>query len=131
MRTIPVHLDARLLFHFAVCVASDVVPAVDDNNLQAQLGGCLFCDCQAKKARPDNDEVSGHKISWFEYGQPNGVHWLQVKPTRDGAPGFRAGPFPGERVPRFPHRPTAHEHPVLSTNIVGEQQTREPKERTQ
>ncbi|GAA5201351.1 hypothetical protein GCM10023346_45550 [Arthrobacter gyeryongensis] len=68
------------------------MPAVNDNNLQAQLSGGLFCDCQAKKARPDDDEVSGHKYSWFECGQPNDLHWLQVKPTRDGAPIF--GPVP-------------------------------------
>lgn len=49
---VPVDLDSGLLFRFAVCVASDVMPAVDDNNLQAQLGGCLFCDRQAKKPDP-------------------------------------------------------------------------------
>jgi hypothetical protein len=53
-----------------------MVAAVHDNHLQAQLGGGLFCDCQAKKAGPYNDEVSGHKISWFECGQRNVVLWL-------------------------------------------------------
>jgi hypothetical protein len=74
--TVPVHFDAGLLFLFAVGIAADVVAAVEDNDLQAKLSGGLFCDCQAEKARPYDDEVSGHKISWFECGQPNVVHWL-------------------------------------------------------
>jgi hypothetical protein len=53
-----------------------VVAAVEDNDLQAELSGGLFCDCQAKKAGPYDDEVSGHKISWFECGQRNGAHCL-------------------------------------------------------
>ena len=76
--TVAVHLDAGLLFLFAVGVAADVVAAVDDDYLQAQLSGGLFCDCQAEKARPYDDEVSGHKLSWFECGQPNVVHCLLV-----------------------------------------------------
>ena len=76
--TVTVHLDARLLFLFAVGVAADVVAAVDDDYLQAQLSGGLFCDCQAEKARPYDDEVSGHKLSWFECGQRNVVHCLLV-----------------------------------------------------
>lgn len=65
-----------LLFLFAVRVPADVVAAVDDDDLQAELGGGLFCDCQAKKAGPYDDEVSGHKISWFECGQRHGAHCL-------------------------------------------------------
>ena len=76
--TVAVHLDAGLLFLFAVGVAADVVAAVDDDYLQAQLSGGLFCDCQAEKARPYDDEVSGHKLSWFECGQRNVVHCLLV-----------------------------------------------------
>ena len=63
VRTVAVHFDAGLLFLFAVGIAADVVAAVDDDYLQAQLSGGLFCDCQAKEARPYDDEVSGHKLS--------------------------------------------------------------------
>ena len=63
VRTIAVHLDAGLLFLFAVGVAADVVAAVEDDDLQAQLSGGLFCDCQAEEARPYDDKVSGHKLS--------------------------------------------------------------------
>ncbi|GAP54173.1 hypothetical protein AHiyo6_07380 [Arthrobacter sp. Hiyo6] len=53
-----------------------MVPAVENDDLQAELSGGLFCDCQAEKARPYDNEVSGHKISWFECGQPNSEHCL-------------------------------------------------------
>jgi hypothetical protein len=76
VRTVAVHLDAGLLFLFAVGIAADVMAAVENDDLQAQLSGGLFCDCQAEEARPYDDEVSGHKISWFECGQPNVAHCL-------------------------------------------------------
>ncbi len=83
MGTVAVHFDPGLLFLFAVGVPTDVVAAVEDDYLQAELGGGLFCDCQAEKARPYDDEVSGHKISWFESGQRNVAHCLLHQPTRD------------------------------------------------
>jgi hypothetical protein len=73
---VPVDLNTGLLFLFAVGIAANMVAAVDDNDLQAELSGSLFCDCQAKKAGPYDDKVSGHKISWFECGQHNVVQSL-------------------------------------------------------
>jgi hypothetical protein len=45
-----VDFDPGLLFSFAVRVSTDVVAAVEDDYLQAELSGGLFCDCQAEKA---------------------------------------------------------------------------------
>jgi hypothetical protein len=73
---VPVDLNTGLPFLFAVGIAADVVAAVEDNHLQAKLSSGLLCDCQAKKAGPYDDKVSGHKISWFECGQRNGAHCL-------------------------------------------------------
>jgi hypothetical protein len=50
MRTVAVDFDSRPFFLFAVGVSADVVAAVENNDLQAQLSGGLFCDCQAKEA---------------------------------------------------------------------------------
>jgi hypothetical protein len=67
--TVPVDLDAGLGLIFAVRVAADVVAAVQDGDLQPQLRGGAFRDCQAKKTRTDYDEISVHNSPVFFGGR--------------------------------------------------------------
>jgi hypothetical protein len=76
VRAVTMDLDACLRIFLAVRIAANMVAAVDYSDLQAQLRSGPFCDSQSEKAGANDDEVSGHKISWFESGQPKVVHWL-------------------------------------------------------
>jgi hypothetical protein len=64
---VPVHLDAGLRFHLAVCVATDVRTSVDDQHLETQLVGCPFGDRQAEETRTDNEQIYRH-INTFTNG---------------------------------------------------------------
>src|SRR5205085_5709171 len=55
---VDVHLDAGLRLRLAVGVAADVVPALEHQDLQPELGGTAFGARESEEAGPDDDEIS-------------------------------------------------------------------------
>ncbi len=62
VRTVAVHLDAGARLHLTPGVAADVVPAVDDEHVEATRGGALG-DGQSVEPGPDDDQVGPHQTS--------------------------------------------------------------------
>ena len=57
MRAVDVHLDAGLGLGLAVGVAAEVVAALEDQDLQAELVGAALGDGEAEEAGADDDEI--------------------------------------------------------------------------
>ena len=82
MRAVDVHLDAGLRLRLAVGVAADVVPPLEDEDLQPELGGAAFGDRQSEEAGSDDDEISvqggsvQRSCSWSRWhAGPAGCRW--------------------------------------------------------
>ena len=63
MGAVLVHLDAGLGLGRAVGVAADVVAAVEDEDLQAQVVGTPLGDGESEQAGADDDEICVHTLS--------------------------------------------------------------------
>ena len=65
MRAVLVDLDAGLRLGLRVGVAAQVLAALHDEHLLAQLGGCALGHGQAEESRSNNNEVicsHGHQL---------------------------------------------------------------------
>ena len=68
MSAIAVHLNTSLLFILAVCITADMRTTIQQNDLQAQFGRCLFCNGQTEKAGSDNHEIRSHYLLLYVMG---------------------------------------------------------------
>ena len=82
MRAVHVHLDAGLGVGLAVGVAAEVVAALEDEDLQAELVGAALGDGESEEAGADDDEVGVSDRQTPEVGAP-GVRTAAVS-LRDG-----------------------------------------------
>ena len=64
MGAVDVHLDTGLGVDLAVGVATEVVTAIEDQDLQAQLVRATLGDGQAEESSTDDDEIRVHTLSW-------------------------------------------------------------------
>lgn len=60
MRPVTMYFNSGLRLHFAICVATDVGPAVNDDHAHPEPLGTLLGDGEAEDPRTNHDEIRVH-----------------------------------------------------------------------